>query len=588
MNKEFEDDIPEVEISSEDEADGDSEHGHRPESPPKYQFREDRPVTASFAVDDIMQRRREVEKQYVYMVESKDLFAQSSTVEGAVHCYNEAAVRYHGMMPVARAAINPTSQQEQLIKNNIRTAKKNMDKLEELLCELQILAKLPGRSRVRNVRTQTPGGAQGPPLSNLEKRIIDLRDTSVQTYEKWVAPVIERVIVEVPIAAPPRQTGEISTQTEEICPIPPPAFCGLGIQPTQAFNTPPVEELVREFGEASASAAPSHVDDSRSRETSQARSTEAGDLIELHDNMEFMDVQHRPSTSAEGAWGGHSPAGPKRHSLNSEVHKVPNVATRQPRPAPHVAEELDEIRIAWEEFKEQYELLNKSHWKFSQAWRQYYVYVTGKWSGRRPPIRGMNGRCRYCFILDQKPGNHDLHNCPYWFEPAFGGPVHPCERYVWVEVIKLCHNCFSPSHPTEKCLYPSHCKCVDNLCQCEVNHSHSPLICGSESVSSVDKPPKKKPKSRSDGAGRAPPSAQGHSSSFFDDSDQRRDLPGTSQSNERKRERSRTDLNRGSQSGAQNRPPTPEDYRWEAGPADENPFRRRGSGRGVNRRSHKW
>lgn len=92
--------------------------------------------------------------------------------------------------------------------------------------------------------------------------------------------------------------------------------------------------------------------------------------------------------------------------------------------------------------------------------------------GETSSIPAAQCNSRYCYIFEQQPSNHELDN------PDLGGPVHPCERLIWVELMQLCHNCFSPSHPAEKCTAPSQCKCIDNLCQCEVKHSHNQLICG--------------------------------------------------------------------------------------------------------------
>lgn len=567
MDRESDQEEPEVVIISdaeEEEEEGASGRQRRPESPP-YEFIEDEPVSAYFAVRDIIKRRQAVQKHQQYMELSRPLLEQSQSVEGAVHCYNEAAIRYHGMLAVVKVVNNPTEAQEQLIKRNVRAAKKAMGKIESTMRELQIIYKPDGRPRARTVSTQTrhSNWAQETQDNILVNALCEVSDVGIQTYETGFVPMIERVIVEVPTTVPPPHTGEMATQTDEITAIPPPAFCGLGIQPTKEHGGPPVEELLREF-------AP------RSREASQTLSAEPNDLIELHDNADFMDELGRPSNPNQDSWFKDvQPVANEQPALRSEVHVVP----RTQRAAPFYAEEIEEMRIAWEEFKEQYETFNKSHWKFSQAWRQYYVYATGKWSKRRPPQKLMFGKCRYCFIFDYSPGNHELRNCPYWHDPALGGPVHPCERYIWVELMKLCHNCFSPLHPSEKCKAPSDCDCASKLCQCEINHSHNKLVCGGDSV---DTPPNKKPKAKPDGGARPPPSGR---------NDQRWNMPGPSHANDRKRDRSASSADRSRPTFNRNSRPDSWDRDLNSGEdrfAADNPFRRHGSDRGTGRGTPKW
>lgn len=132
--------------------------------------------------------------------------------------------------------------------------------------------------------------------------------------------------------------------------------------------------------------------------------------------------------------------------------------------------EMSEAEKIWDAYKATHANMDKADWKFNRAYRGYYMFCNEK-AAKRPIGRYKDVGCRYCYIFGRAAA-HYMHACD-----AFKS-LPRCERIIWVEVLDLCHNCFSSFHSTEQCARPNGCSCKTRTCQCESQHKHNSLLCG--------------------------------------------------------------------------------------------------------------
>lgn len=379
---------------------------------PVVRFTEDTPLKATLAVEDLRIRSYEVEYQARTLEESARALFSKKERERAVEIYLEAQTRFVMMRPTAAYAIRPTKKQKEAMKKYIQGAKESLARIETIL---------------RKERLFDSSYLNGPPsMRNVESQVYD-------DLEGFDNP-----------SALPKQTIEV--------------VCELRDKEVQTAEVGTHPMITMEAPSASS------VDPAGTAENQGANEQDDDVIIVNNDEeIEFFSLSAEPKKA--------QPSG----RLGSEVHVVTGGQQYKiPHLPPQAVLDQQELLAEWSEFKKLYELHEKTTWKYSKAWRQYYLYATMKSNRRRPP-KEMAGRCRYCFVME-KTDSHGLHGCKQFRD------LHACERLVWIIIFELCHNCFSLAHLAECCPAIDGCECKNHMCQCEVTHNHSSLLCGGELV----------------------------------------------------------------------------------------------------------
>lgn len=459
-----------------------SDYEYNPNGP--RPLREDRSYrNFQLALKDLRKRRALINAHYSYLVVHREVInTTASEIAEAEAIWADVSIRFYCMLATLRALGHFPAEEQELARQEVVRARTTMDKIETIMREAWLLEGGIPRRSFRHAATQIDPDMLANEVDRDTPALREIENVCTQT-----TPDLSHVCTQTPplvyarevigVGFSPGSTTSWSVMT--------PAAAETAELATPPYNGS--DDLSYQLHQGSSSPA-----GNPRRATSVATSTDE-DVLEVHPRGEGFD-EHRLSPLLEEKWPKVQTSEYRPGPPRSEVHVVPR--REELTSVRYTFEETQVMLASWERFKEQYVMIHVDLWTSSEPWRQYYYFVVGKWSSRRPAQNMKASRCRYCFVY-ARPCEHPLPRCPYFKGDRGDGPTNSPERIAWVEVLQVCHNCLGPLHAPEECPLASDCKCSSRICRCERIHKHHRMLCGREGETLPSGPPQADAKSAS-------------------------------------------------------------------------------------------